>query len=84
MVSDLFPYHFTVHHASGNTNTVAGALSRIANAEYVLKANDSCLFKAQNKDTELVTTTIADIETAGETVYSEGNYYSTQILWQQN
>lgn len=65
MVLDLSPYHFTVRHTSGKTNTVADALSRMVNAVFVLKANDSRLREAQHKDAELVAI-ITDVETPGE------------------
>lgn len=66
MVLDLSTYHFTVRHTSGKTKTVADALSKMVNAVFVLKANNSRLCEAQRKDAKLVTI-IKDIEAATET-----------------
>ncbi|KAL3186196.1 hypothetical protein MRX96_027927 [Rhipicephalus microplus] len=66
MVLDLSTYHFTVRHTSGQTNTVADTLSRMVNAVFVQRANDSYLCEVQCKDAKLVTI-IKDIEAATET-----------------
>ncbi|KAL3176808.1 hypothetical protein MRX96_039644 [Rhipicephalus microplus] len=55
MVLDLSTYHFTVRHTSGKTNTGADTLSRMVNAVFVLRANDSRLCEVQRKDAKLVT-----------------------------
>ncbi|KAL3218539.1 hypothetical protein MRX96_050687 [Rhipicephalus microplus] len=66
MVLDLYTYHFTVRHTSGKTNTVADTLSRMVNAVFVLRANDSRLCEVQRKDAKLVTI-IKGIKAATET-----------------
>ncbi|KAL3190295.1 hypothetical protein MRX96_019829 [Rhipicephalus microplus] len=79
MVLDLSAYHFTVRHTSGKTNTVADTLSRMVNAVFLLRANDSRLCEVKLKDAKLVTI-IKDIEAAPETENQSKAGNSYQIV----